>query len=159
MIASATPSPGTDGKVRNCFAAHFCEVEVNMKTMEVKILRYVATQDSGRVIFHSGLEGQVFGGVVQGIGQVISETRVHDRQTGKLLTKNMHDYMVPTIKDVPMDLTYIPIDLNDTWSNTGAKGGGEPPKVPPAATVANAVYNATGIRFTKTFINPIKLTA
>ena len=58
-----------------------------------------------------------------------------------------------------MDMTWLTVDLNDTWSNTGAKGGAEPPKIPPAPAVANAVYNATGIRFTKTFINPIGLTA
>jgi xanthine dehydrogenase YagR molybdenum-binding subunit len=71
----------------------------------------------------------------------------------------MRDNKVLTILDVPMDMTCLPIDLGDTWSITGAKGVGEPPTVPPPATVANAIYNATGIRFTKTPIGPLKLRA
>jgi xanthine dehydrogenase YagR molybdenum-binding subunit len=159
-VGYATPGFGSPPGTRvKTFCAHFCEVEVNMKTMEVKVLRYLAAHDSGRIMYRNGFEAQVFGGVIQGIGHILSEARVMDRQTGKLMTKNMHDYMVPTIKDVPMDMTCLTVDLNDTWSNTGAKGGAEPPKIPPAPAVANAVYNATGIRFTKTFINPIGLTA
>ena len=58
-----------------------------------------------------------------------------------------------------MDLTIMPIDLGDTWSTTGAKGAGEPPRVPGMAAIGNAVYHATGIRFTKTGINPLQLRA
>jgi len=71
----------------------------------------------------------------------------------------MHDYKVPTIKDVAMDLTYIKIDKSDTFSSTGVKGVGEPPRVPPMAAVANAVYHATGIRFTRNPINSLQLGA
>lgn len=157
-VAHAHANP--PGKRVKPFCAHFCEVEVNMKTMEVKILRYLAAHDSGRVIYRVGYDAQVFGGTIQGIGHGMSECRVLDRQTGKLLGNNMHDYKVPTIKDVPTtDMTCLPVDLNDTFSTTGAKGLGEPPKVPPAAAVANAVYHATGIRFTKSPINPLQLGA
>jgi CO/xanthine dehydrogenase Mo-binding subunit len=156
-VAHAGANPA--GKRVKPFCAHFCEVEVDMKTMEVKILRYVAAHDSGRVIYRVGYDAQVFGGVVQGIGHVMTEARILDRQTGKLLGNNMHDYKVPTIKDVPTDMACIPIDKNDTFSSTGAKGLGEPPKVPPPAALANAIYHATGIRFTKTPINTVQLRA
>jgi CO/xanthine dehydrogenase Mo-binding subunit len=156
-VAHAGANP--PGKRVKPFCAHFCEVEVNMKTMEVKVLRYLAAHDSGRAICKVGYEAQVAGGVTQGIGHVLTEARVFDRQTGKLLTTNMHDYKVPTIKDVPTDMAYLVIDKNDTFSSTGAKGLGEPPRVPPLAAVANAVYHATGIRFTRTFINPTQLRA
>lgn len=156
-VAHAGANP--PGKRVKPFSAHFCEVEVNMKTMEVKVLRYLAAHDSGRVICKVGYEAQLAGGVTQGIGLGLSEARVFDRQTGKLLTTNMHDYKVPTIKDIPTDMAYLVIDKNDTFSSTGAKGVGEPPKVPPAAAVANAVYHATGIRFTKSPINPLQLGA
>jgi len=156
-VAHAGANP--PGKRVKPFCAHFCEVEVNMKTMEVKVLRYLAAHESGRVICKVGYEAQLAGGVAQGLGLGLSEARVFDRQTGKLLTTNMHDYKVPTIKDVPKDLAYLLIDKNDTFSSTGAKGVGEPPKVPPAAAVANAVYHATGIRFTRSPINPLQLGA
>jgi xanthine dehydrogenase YagR molybdenum-binding subunit len=156
-VAHAGANP--PGKRVKPFCAHFCEVEVNMKTMEVKVLRYLAAHESGRVICKVGYEGQLAGGVTQGIGLGLSEARVFDRQTGKLLTTNMRDYKVPTIKDVATDMEYLLIDKNDTFSSTGAKGVGEPPKVPPAAAVANAVYHATGIRFTKSPINPLQLGA
>jgi CO/xanthine dehydrogenase Mo-binding subunit len=156
-VAHAGANP--PGKRVKPFCAHFCEVEVDVKTMEIKILRYVAAHDSGRVISRVGYDAQVFGGAVQGIGHVMTEARVLDRQTGKLLGNNMHDYKVPTIKDVPTDMTCIPIDKNDTFSSTGAKGLGEPPKVPPPAALANAVYHATGIRFTRAPINVMQLKA
>ena len=156
-VAHAGANP--PGKRVKPFCAHFCEVEVNMKTMEVKVLRYLAAHDSGRVMCVTGYENQVAGGITQGVGHALTEARVFDRQTGKLLTANAHDYKVPTIKDVATDLTYLKVDKSDTFSSTGAKGVGEPPRVPPMAAVANAVYHATGTRFTRTFINPLQLGA
>ena len=159
IIGVAHHGANPPGKRVKPFCAHFCEVEVNMKTMEVKVLRYLAAQDAGRVIFRSGLEGQIAGGSTQGIGHALTEARVFDRQTGKLLTTNMHDYKVPTIKDVATDFSYLLVDKGDTFSSTGAKGGGEPPRVPGMGAIANAVYHATGIRFKRTFINPTRLRA
>ncbi len=156
-VAHAGANP--PGKRVKPFFAHFCEVEVNMKTMEVKVLRYLAAHESGRVMCVTGYENQVAGGITQGVGHALTEVRVFDRQTGRLLTTNMHDYKVPTIKDVAVDLTYLKIDKSDTFSSTGAKGVGEPPRIPPMAAVANAVYHATGTRFTRTFINPLQLGA
>lgn len=160
-VAHATPGFGSPPGTRvKPFCAHFCEVEVDMKTMEVKILRYLAAHDSGRVIWRTGFDNQVFGGAIQGIGLALTEYRTHDRRhRGKILNKNMRDNKVLTILDVPMDMTSLPIDLGDTWSITGAKGVGEPPVVPPAGAIGNAIYNATGIRFTKTPIGPLKLRA
>jgi xanthine dehydrogenase YagR molybdenum-binding subunit len=157
-VAHAGANP--PGKRVKPFCAHFCEVEVNMKTMEVKVVRYLAAHESGRVIFRAGYEGQVVGGVVQGIGHALTEWRIFDKEhMGKTLTRNLHDYKMPTIMDVPVEIPVLTVDLGDTFSNTGAKGVGEPPKVPPAAAVANAVFHATGIRFTRSAINPLQLKA
>ena len=94
----------------------------------------------------------------EGLG--MTEARTMDRRhKGKILNKNMRDNKVLTIMDVPTDMTCLPIDLGDTWSITGAKGVGEPPCVPPAGAIANAIYNATGIRLTKTPMGPLKLRA
>ncbi|MHC4675624.1 MAG: xanthine dehydrogenase family protein molybdopterin-binding subunit, partial [Planctomycetota bacterium] len=160
-VAHATPGFGSPPGTRvKTFCAHFCEVEVDMKTMEVKILRYLAAHDSGRVIYRSGYDNQVFGALIQGIGLGMTEARTMDRRhKGKHLNKNMRDNKVLTIMDVPTDMTCLPIDLGDTWSTTGAKGVGEPPCVPPAGAIANAIYNATGIRLTKTPMGPLKLRA
>jgi xanthine dehydrogenase YagR molybdenum-binding subunit len=140
------------------FCAHFCEVEVNMK---VKVLRYVATQDSGRVMNKLTLSNQLVGGSVQGISHVLSEARVMDgAHMGRILNKNMLDYKVATIMDVPTDWTTLFVEpIDPDLSSSAAKGGGEPPRIPPNAAVANAIYNATGIRFTTLPINPLQLKA
>ena len=140
--------PNPSGKAINPFAAHFCEVEVNTRTGEVTIVRYLAAQDSGRVMNRLSYDNQVIGGVTMGIGLAMTEERILDRhQTGRVVNMNWHDYKVPTAMDVPADLVPMPIDPGDTECNiTGCKGLGEPATVPAAAAVANAIYNAVGVR-------------
>jgi xanthine dehydrogenase YagR molybdenum-binding subunit len=151
--------PNREGKVVNPFAAQFCEVEVNTKTGEVKILRFLSTNDSGRVMNRLTFDNQVFGGIMMGIGLATTEVRILDgNQTGKMVNRNWHDYKIPTALDVPTEVESLPIELQDPEANTtGAKGLGEPVTIPTAAAVANAVYHATGIRVTATPINPITL--
>jgi xanthine dehydrogenase YagR molybdenum-binding subunit len=151
--------PNPEGKVVNPFAAQFCEVEVNTKTGEIKVLRFLSANDSGRVMNRLTYDNQVFGGITWGIGLALTEARILDRkQTGKMVNRNWHDYKLPTALDVPIEVQSLPIELEDTEANTtGAKGLGEPVTIPTAAAIANAVYHATGIRVTTTPINPIKL--
>ncbi len=148
--------PNPEGKVVNPFAAQFCEVEVNTRTGEVKILRFVSANDSGRVMNRLTYDNQVFGGITMGIGLAMTEARMLDRnRTGKLVNKNWHDYKLPTALDVPADMMSQPVELEDPQANTtGAKGLGEPVIIPTAAAIANAVYHATGIRVSETPINP-----
>jgi CO/xanthine dehydrogenase Mo-binding subunit len=151
--------PNPQNRVVNPFAAQFCEVEVNMKTGEVKILRFLAAQDSGRVMNRLTYDSQVIGGVTMGIGLAMTEARILDRnQTGKLVNRNWHDYKVPTALDVPAEITSHPIEPEDNEANTtGAKGLGEPVTIPTAAAVANAVRHATGIRVLDTPMSPAML--
>jgi xanthine dehydrogenase YagR molybdenum-binding subunit len=151
--------PNPKNKVVNPFAAQFCEVEVNTKTGELKILRFVAAHDSGRVMNRLTYDNQVFGGITMGIGLATTEARILDAgQTGKMVNRNWHDYKLPTALDVPVDMTSLPIEMADTEANnTGAKGLGEPVTIPTAAAVANAVRHATGLRITQTPINPLQL--
>ena len=151
--------PNLEGKVVNPFAAQFCEVEVNTKTGEVKILRFLSTNDSGRVMNRLTFDNQVFGGIMMGIGLAMTEVRILDgNQTGKMVNRNWHDYKIPTALDAPAEVESLPIEMEDPEANsTGAKGLGEPVTIPTAAAVANAVYHATGIRVTATPINPITL--
>ena len=119
---------------------------MNVKTGEVRILRFLSAHDSGRVMSRLTFDSQVIGGVTMGIGLAMTEMRILDRnQTGKIVTGNWHDYKIPTAMDVPAEIVSLPLDLPDNEANsTGAKGLGEPVTIPTAAAVANAVYNATG---------------
>lgn len=151
--------PNPQGKVVNPFAAQFCEVEVNTQTGEVKVLRFLGAHDSGRVMDRLTYDNQVFGGITMGIGLGLTEVRVLDRnQTGKMVNRNWHDYKLPTALDVPPEMISVPIELNDPEANTaGAKGLGEPVTIPTAAALANAIYDATGVRVTHTPLNPLRL--
>ena len=139
--------PNPKNKTTHPFAAQFCEVEVNTRTGELKILRFVAAQDSGRVMNRLTYDNQVIGGITMGIGLATTEVRILDAgQTGKMVNRNWHDYKLPTALDVPAEVTCLPIEPVDTEANnTGAKGLGEPATIPTAAAVANAVYHATGV--------------
>ena len=148
--------PNPANRAINPFAAQFCEVEVNIRTGEVHILRFLSANDSGRVMNGLTYESQVIGGITMGIGLAMTEARILDgNQTGRILSGNWHDYKIPTASDVPADIAAVPIDLPDNEANiTGAKGLGEPVTIPTAAAVANAIYHATGLRITSTPINP-----
>ena len=151
--------PNPKNKVANPFAAQFCEVEVDTRTGEVRIIRFLGAHDSGRVMSRLTYDNQVFGGITMGIGLATTEARILDRnQTGKMVNRNWHDYKLPTALDVPEHMVSLPIETDDTDVNTtGAKGLGEPVTIPTAAAVANAVYHATGVRVTTTPINPVQL--
>ena len=137
------------------FGAHFAEVEVDTRTGEIRVTRFMAAHDSGRVMNRLTYENQVFGGVTMGIGFALTEERVLDWQTGRVLSANLHDYKVPTALDVPADVACLPVDPHDTECNTtGTKGLGEPATVPTAPAIANAVCHATGVRVTRSPITP-----
>jgi xanthine dehydrogenase YagR molybdenum-binding subunit len=115
----------------------------------------LAAQDSGRVMNLLTYQNQVLGGMTQGIGFALTEHRVLDGGTGKMVNRNWHDYKIPTAMDVPADLAVLPIDPHDTEVNsTGTKGLGEPALVPAAAAIANAFYHATGVRVRRAPITP-----
>ncbi|MEK6630242.1 MAG: molybdopterin cofactor-binding domain-containing protein, partial [Acidobacteriota bacterium] len=141
--------------------AQFAEVEVNTKTGEIKVLRFLAAHDSGRILNPLTFRNQVFGGITMGIGFGLTEDRVMDREhRGKLLTANLHDYKMPTALDAPADKTCLTIDPHDTECNTtGAKGVGEPATIPTAPAVANAVFHATGWRLTDAPMSPARVVA
>jgi xanthine dehydrogenase YagR molybdenum-binding subunit len=150
---------GPEGKVALPFVAQFAEVEVNIRTGETKVVRFLAAHDSGRALNSLTFENQVFGGIAMGIGFATTEQRILDsRQTGKMVNANWHDYKIPTAMDVPVDQTCISIDPHDKeCNNTGAKGLGEPATIPAAAAIANAVYHATGVRLKQAPITPMQM--
>lgn len=160
LVGVGTRGPNVEGKVISMFAAHFAEVEVNVRTGEVAVTKLLAAQDSARVMNRLTFECQVQGGLVMGLGLGRTEERVLDRQTGKMVNANWHDYKIPTALDVPPKQEVLSADLVDTECNTaGAKGVGEPATIPTAAAIANAVRDAVGLRVHDSPITPPKLAA
>ena len=155
LLGTGYRDPNPEGAATFPFAAQFCEVEVNTRTGEIRILRFVGAHDSGRVLNRLTFDNQVFGGMAMGIGFGATEERVLDRQTGKMVNRNFHDYKVPTILDVAGDHQSLPIDSPDlAFNSTGAKGLGEPATIPTAAALGNAVANALGVRVTEAPLTP-----
>jgi xanthine dehydrogenase YagR molybdenum-binding subunit len=147
VIGIGNRDPNPANKVTMPFAAHFAEVEVNTKTGDVRVVRLLGANDSGRVINRKTFDNQVYGGMTMGQGYALTEKRVMDRQTGKMCNANFHDYKVPTALDVPADHKVLPIDPGDSECNiVGCKGLGEPAHVPVASAIANAIYDAIGVR-------------
>jgi CO/xanthine dehydrogenase Mo-binding subunit len=139
------------------FTTHICDVEVDQETGYVKILRYTAIQDVGRAIHPSYVEGQMQGGVAQGIGWALNEEYVYD-QDGRLENPGFLDYRVPVCSDLPM-IDAILIEVPNPRHPFGARGVGEVPIVPPMAAVANAIADATGLRLRDLPMSPPKLRA
>jgi CO/xanthine dehydrogenase Mo-binding subunit len=138
--------PNPPEKSVRTFGAQCVEVEVDVETGEITVLRLVAAHDCGRIINPTLVDNQVVGGVTQGLGFALTEERVVDAQSGVVLNANLEEYKVPTVADIPA-IVHAQVNLPDPEANpTGAKGIGEPPLVPTAPAIANAVFDAVGIR-------------
>jgi xanthine dehydrogenase YagR molybdenum-binding subunit len=126
------------------FGIQVADVAVDIETGEVRVERIAAIHDVGRVINPLGAQSQVEGGIIQGVGHTLSEERLVDPVSGRVLTQTLDAYKLPTIADVPeihVDLLDIP---DEHLTNLGSKGLGEPPIVPTAAAIVNAIRDATG---------------
>ena len=135
-------------------AVHVAEVEVDTETGEVKVLKVTSVQDVGRVINELGLEAQIEGGIVMGLGYALSEElRIVN---GHVTNPSFRDYKVPTAPEIPeLELHFVESDSKT--GPMGAKGIAELPTIVIAPAVANAVYNAIGIRFLNPPLNPEKV--
>jgi xanthine dehydrogenase molybdenum-binding subunit len=144
---SATYAYGTQG----------VEVEVDTETGEVKILRMVAAHDVGKVLNPQTLKGQIYGALAQGVGYALyEEVRSHE---GRILNPDFRDYKIPGTQDMnfPIDLEFI--ETEDEYGPFGSKGVGEPGLVPTAPAIANAIYDAVGVRIRDLPITPEKILA
>jgi CO/xanthine dehydrogenase Mo-binding subunit len=127
------------------FGTHICDLEVDPETGRVQVVRYTATQDVGKAVHPSYVEGQMQGGVAQGIGWALNEACIYD-ENGVLQNPGFLDYRVPVCSDLPMIETVM-IEVPNPGHPHGVRGVGEVPIVPPLAAVANALYRVTGVRF------------
>ncbi len=154
IVASAAtrankPGPG--------FATHIVDVEVDPETGKVTILRYTAVQDVGTAVHPAYVEGQIQGGVTQGVGWALNEEYFYDKE-GHLLNSSLLDYRMPTALDLPMIDTVL-VEVPNPSHPYGVRGVGEVPIVPPAAALANAIHNAIGMRMRELPMSPAKVTA
>jgi len=144
ILGKGARGPNPTGMQVLTFGVQVAEVAVDVETGEVRVERVAAIHDVGRVINPLGASSQVEGGIIQGIGHTLSENRLLDPKTGRTLTTSLDAYKLPTIADVPEIVTDL-LDVPDKHlTNLGAKGLGEPPIVPTAAAIANAIRDATG---------------
>ena len=139
------------------FSTQFYDVEVDPETGAVKILRAVAAQDVGRAIHHDYCEGQIQGGVVQGIGWALNEEYIYDKN-GRLSNPGFLDYRIPVASDVPM-IEAIMVEVPNPNHPFGVKGVGEANIIPPMAAIANAINNAIGRRLTELPMSPPRVLA
>lgn len=156
LIGRATTNPTFKDYEGKSFAAHFAEVEVDTWTGHVTITRYIAAHDSGTIINRLPAESQIKGGVVQGIGMAFSEELLIDPVTGIPVNPNYRDAKVPTHLESP-EVEVLFIEHPDPFGPFGGKVVGEPPITPAVATIANAIFNATGKRFKELPITPDKI--
>jgi CO/xanthine dehydrogenase Mo-binding subunit len=134
------------------FATHVVDVEVDPETGKVDVVRYTASQDAGTAIHPSYVEGQMQGGVAQGVGWALHEEYWYDT-TGTMRNASLLDYRMPTCLDLPMIETVI-VEVPNPGHPYGVRGAGEVPIVPPPAAVANAIHDAVGVRLRELPMSP-----
>jgi xanthine dehydrogenase molybdenum-binding subunit len=150
MAPPSNPSPSS---------VEFVEVEVDTETGEVKVLDVVFAHDIGKVINPSAAEGQVEGGFQQGMGYALMENILFDGETGACLTADFLDYKMPTAVEMPSRIESIFIESDEPTGPFGAKSLSEPCCTVPAPAIANAIYNAVGVRVRELPITPEKILA
>lgn len=138
------------------FATHCVDVEVDVDLGIVRVLRYTAAQDVGRALHPGYVEGQIQGGVVQGIGWALSEEYLYDKN-GRVDNATFLDYRMPVCSDVPM-VEAVMLEIPNPKHPQGVRGVGEAPIVPPLAAIANAVHDALGKRFYALPMSPPRVT-
>jgi CO/xanthine dehydrogenase Mo-binding subunit len=141
------------------FGAQFAEVEVDVETGVVRVLRLVAAHDAGRIINPTLAESQLEGGILQGMGYALFEERVLDAKLGLVMNPTLHDYKVPTMADVPMIEAFFIDGADPVANHTGARGIAEPPVIPTAPAIAAAVADAIGAEVNQIPLTPWRVLA
>jgi len=144
ILGKGSRGPNPAGMRVLTFGVQVADVAVDIETGEVRVDRIAAIHDVGRVINPLGAQSQVEGGIIQGVGHTLTEERLIDPASGTVLTQTLDAYKLPTIADVPEIVVEL-LDIPDEHlTNLGSKGLGEPPIVPTAAAIVNAIRDATG---------------
>ena len=146
ILGRGQRGPNPKDKSIRTFGVQCVEVEVDTETGELTVVHVVSSNDCGRIVNPTIVDSQVIGGVTQGLGFALTEERIVDAKRGIVLNANLEEYKVPTVVDIP-PIEHAQVDLPDSAANsTGAKGIGEPPIIPTGPAIANAIFDAIGIR-------------
>ncbi|MCK9495495.1 MAG: xanthine dehydrogenase family protein molybdopterin-binding subunit [Dehalococcoidia bacterium] len=149
IAVSATSRRNTQGAA---YAGHIVDLKVDRETGKVTILRYTAIQDVGTAIHPAYVEGQMQGGVAQGVGMALNEEYFYDSE-GHVLNASLLDYRMPVANDLPMIDTEL-VEVPNPGHPYGVRGVGEAPIVPPTPAIRNAIYDAIGVRMYSTPMSP-----
>ena len=154
LVGIGWRGPNPDDVTVSTWGVQFAEVLVDPGTGEVDVVRITSAHDIGRVVNPLTAANQVEGGVMQGIGFALYEERVINAESGRIINADLHNYKIPTSFDVPkIDAVFV--DHADERANSvGVKGVGEPPIIPTAGAIANAIYDAVGVRVTQSPMTP-----
>ncbi|MDP8910831.1 MAG: xanthine dehydrogenase family protein molybdopterin-binding subunit [Actinomycetota bacterium] len=144
ILGKGARGPNPTGMRVLTFGIQVAEVAVDVETGEVRVERIAAIHDIGRVINPLNARSQVEGGIIQGLGHTLSEQRLLDPQSGYVLSQTLDAYKLPTSADMPDMVVEFVDEPDEHLTNLGAKGLGEPPIIPTAAAIANAIRDATG---------------
>jgi CO/xanthine dehydrogenase Mo-binding subunit len=135
------------------FAAHLARVRVDPETGRAEVRQYVAVQDVGKAVNPAGIEDQIMGGVMQGVGWALYEQMAYD-EGGQLVTASLMDYTLPGSHQAPLSIEPIIVEVPSQSGPYGVRGVGEPPVVPVAAAIGNAIREATGARLAELPMTP-----
>lgn len=138
------------------YGASFMDIEVDVPLGKVRVKKAYCLQDSGKIINPQLAKGQIQGGVAMGIGYALGEQMQYDAKTGRPLNNNLLDYKVPTCMDIP-DMEVEFVETYEDSGPFGAKGLAEPPLIPQAAAIRNAILHATGVGMHRLPMNPQRL--
>ena len=154
IVGRATVNPRSAGAA---LGTPIADVEVDPETGKVTVLRYTAVQDAGKAIYPPYVEGQMQGGVAQGIGWALNEEYFFNDQ-GRMMNPSFLDYRMPTALDLPMIDTVI-VEVANPGHPFGVRGVGEVPICPPLAAMSNAIYHAIGVRINELPMSPSRVLA
>jgi xanthine dehydrogenase YagR molybdenum-binding subunit len=157
ITAKGMRGPNAEDVTVRTFGAQFAEVEVDIGTGAVRVLRIVAAHDCGRIINPLTYSSQIEGGIIQGMGFALTEQRIVDERLGMVMNPNLGDYKAPTIRDIP-EIDIVLLNEPSAVANTlGVLGAGEPPIIPTPGAIANAVSHALGRRVTRLPLTPDRI--
>jgi xanthine dehydrogenase YagR molybdenum-binding subunit len=159
IIGKGSRGPNPADTAIMTFGAQFAEVDVDIETGVVRVLRIVAAHDAGRIINPTLAESQLEGGILQGLGYALFEERVLDTRLGRPLNTSMHDYKIPTMADVPEIDAFFVAGSDPAANHTGARGIAEPPIIPTAPAIAAAVADAIGAELPELPLTPWRVLA
>ena len=156
ITGSGSRAPNPDTPLFATFGANAVELEVDVETGQVNIVKVAAAYDFGRAINPKLCISQIYGGIEFGVGYALSEEGMFDPKTGKMLNKNLLQYRMPTSRDIPQVIPFI-VEGADPYFAYSAKGAAENTNTPTAPAIRNALYDATGIWLNDLPITPDKI--